>query len=268
MNGAAQIEKNCETHGPYVANKTGEYKGRFFYSPCPKCKELEDKEKAKFKEEGLLIQKYKAARECGIPEKFKKCSFDQYIQDNEGQQEALYITSCYANEFLNNKRAEYSLILFGNRGTGKTMLACCIAMQVVRNGFSAKYTSVLKISGEIKGTFSKDSPESQFDIISKYASYDLLVLDEIGVGQKNSDWELGVLFEIINSRYENLLPTVVISNISENLSPNENPNEVIDQHLTKHLGPRVVDRLLENEGGRMYFDWDTYRKKTYNQEYL
>ena len=44
-----------------------------------------------------------------------------------------------------------------------------------------------------------------------------------------------------------MLPTIVISNIGIN-------------ELGRYLGDRGVDRLRENGGGVLVFDWESYRK--------
>ncbi|ENO7364325.1 DNA replication protein DnaC, partial [Proteus mirabilis] len=68
---------------------------------------------------------------------------------------------------------------------------------------------------------------------------------EIGV-QYGTDSERNILFEVINDRYEDLLPTILVSNLP-----------VVD--LQKMLGERVVDRLLQG-GTVLTFNWPTYRR--------
>jgi len=58
-----------------------------------------------------------------------------------------------------------------------------------------------------------------------------LILDDLGV-EKESAWVTEVLYRIINSRYENLLPIVVTATHGLN-------------SLERALGPRIFGRLLE-----------------------
>ena len=60
---------------------------------------------------------------------------------------------------------------------------------------------------------------------------DFLVLDDLGA-EKSSPWVLERLTLIVNDRYENLLPTVVTSNLDLEL-------------LEKQIGERIVSRLME-----------------------
>ena len=80
-----------------------------------------------------------------------------------------------------------------------------------------------------------------------YSKYELLVLDEIGV-QFGSDAEKLIMFDIINERYEAMRPTILISNLA--LSG-----------LSEFVGDRIVDRMKENGGKLMVFDWESHRGK-------
>ena len=74
-----------------------------------------------------------------------------------------------------------------------------------------------------------------------------VILDEIGASkEKPSDFELATLFTIINSRYEEMRPTVIVTN----LPPKE---------LPAAIGDRCVDRLRENGGIVLGFDWESAR---------
>ena len=76
------------------------------------------------------------------------------------------------------------------------------------------------------------------------SSPDLLILDEVGV-QFGSDFEKQILFDVLNERYEKLKPSILLSNI---------PGD----QLADYLGERVTDRLRENGGKMIGFDWDSY----------
>ena len=71
-------------------------------------------------------------------------------------------------------------------------------------------------------------------MVASFIRPDLLILDEVGV-QFGSETEKMILFEIINGRYEQLKPTIVI-------------NSNLRRALTDYLGERVVDRLREGGG--------------------
>src|SRR5690606_20967905 len=127
-----------------------------------------------------------------------------------------------------------------------THLAVGICHEVIAQDKMAVFTSVLGAVRSIKETFRRDSEKTEMEAIEAFIEPDLLVLDEVGV-QFGSDTERMYLFEIINGRYENLRPTIVISNLAKG-------------ELSKFLGERVVDRLREGGGKMVIFDWPSYRK--------
>jgi len=89
---------------------------------------------------------------------------------------------------------------------------------------------------------------SEDEAIAFFVAPDLLVLDEIGV-QYGSETEKNILFEIVNERYEAMKPTILISNLAMTT-------------LTEYAGERVIDRMKENGGKCIVFDWKSRRGAT------
>ena len=54
-----------------------------------------------------------------------------------------------------------------------------------------------------------------YEIIKLYCECDLLIIDDLGK-EKLSEWVLEKLFQIVNTRYENMLPIIITTNYSEN----------------------------------------------------
>ena len=133
----------------------------------------------------------------------------------------------------------------GGVGAGKTHLAVGIAHRLMEQGRIAVFTSVINAIRRVKDTYRRDSG-GQAQVVAGFIRPDLLILDEVGV-QFGSETEKMILFEIINGRYEQLKPTIVISNHKD--------------ALTDYLGERVVDRLREGGGRMLIFDWPSYRRR-------
>jgi DNA replication protein DnaC len=86
-------------------------------------------------------------------------------------------------------------------------------------------------------------------ILSGLITPSLLVLDEIGVSKETpSDFELTTIFTIINGRYEQMRPTVIISNLD-------------GKSLPSAMGERCVDRLREGGVIVIPFEWESQRGK-------
>ena len=91
-----------------------------------------------------------------------------------------------------------------------------------------------------------DSEHTESQIIDALAACELLVIDEIGV-QSGTDAESRALFDVFNARYEEMKPTLFISNL--NL-----------QRFAEAVGGRIMSRLREGGGEILSFDWEDYRK--------
>ena len=111
----------------------------------------------------------------------------------------------------------------------------------------AIYRTVGSLIGDIRATFNDRSGESEAHILREVIGADLLVLDEVGA-TKQSEFELATLFSIINGRYEQCRPTIIVSNLS--------PAELNDA-----IGARCVDRIRENGCIGVAFEWESQRGK-------
>ncbi len=117
--------------------------------------------------------------------------------------------------------------------------------QIAQKGRTSLFISVMAAIRRVKETYSKKSEETEQEAIDRFLQPDLLILDEVGV-QFGSDTEKMILFEIINGRYENMMPTIIISNLTA-------------QELGAFIGDRVMDRMTEGGGVVLAFDWDSKR---------
>lgn len=245
-------EKNaaqCDKHGAYVSVTNTRDGGK---SGCPPCA-VEKRElqiKADMAEMAEKQDAERIDRKLGralIPKRFAGKRFDEYVAVSPAQQKNLSECIAYADNFDEYFKAGRSLLLLGKPGTGKTHLAAAIAWRIMINTkHSAVYRTVGGILQFIKGSYSNDAEYSETDAYELFTSPSLLIIDEVGA-TKPTEFELTTLFAIINGRYEDKLPTIVISN----LQPTE---------LGPVMGERAIDRLREGGGSALVFNWDSERK--------
>ena len=96
-----------------------------------------------------------------------------------------------------------------------------------------------------------NSPDdSQKKYLKKLAGLDCLVIDEIGTNREISPREKDLFFTIINDRYEQLKPTILISNLS--LRGEDSLEEFMDE--------RTADRVFETNS-IIVFNWESFRGK-------
>ena len=103
------------------------------------------------------------------------------------------------------------LLLEGSYGCGKTHLAAAIANDAVQRGVPTLFITVPDLLDSLR--FAYNDPETTFEArFEDIRNADLLVMDDFGT-QNATPWAQEKLFQIINYRYTNKLPTVVTTNL-------------------------------------------------------
>ncbi len=179
--------------------------------------ELERKEREKTKKD--------AYKKSGVGERYLNLTLDDFKANTSEQKKALECVRDFIKA-VNNKENR-SLLLIGRPGTGKTMLAAMIIKEC-----GGCYRKSYQLVNEARRADSYNSSEDRNDMIKRYAGYRLLVIDEVGKDNSRADEEWNLLWQIINERYENELPIVIVSNLAKN-------------ELAGYLGQHIVDRLNE-----------------------
>jgi DNA replication protein DnaC len=131
-----------------------------------------------------------------------------------------------------------NLFLIGGNGTGKTHLAMCLAKD------GATYCLTPELFRTVR-----ENQNIEQEMIDEYGTCELLVLDEAG-RQKGTDFERNLLFEIIDQRWNNRLPTTIIGNIDK--------KEFADLY-----GLAVLDRLRPET---VEFTWGSMRAFSWEEK--
>jgi DNA replication protein DnaC len=243
----------CEEHGEFD-QKVFPVLGKELKSACPECSRI-TREKTEAAEQANKAMEIRMAmeRKLGaalIPKRFASKTLDGYIATTAEQRKALNTCRRYAAEFKQIAEAGRCLLLLGKPGTGKTHLSVAIANEIMaRSSATAVYRTIGSVLQAIRATYDRTSDQSESQIISSLISPSLLILDEIGVSkEKPSDFELTTLFAIINGRYEQMRPTVIVSNLDGKALPDA-------------IGDRCIDRLREGGVIVIPFEWESQRGK-------
>lgn len=176
---------------------------------------------------GVALLKRRACLKAKIPPRFIGKTFGDYkvTPDNE---RAVGL----ACQFVAEKPAQ-GLYLYGNCGTGKTYLASLIAQEFISQGVI--FGDVPDLLSRLKETFDNGGTEA---LLKRYTTCGLLVLDDIGTG-KVTEWNVGILYQIINARYNADKPLIVTSNYD--LDGLQSALSKADAFTAK----RIVSRLSE-----------------------
>ena len=145
-----------------------------------------------------------------------------------------------AKSILPALQREGTVILCGDRGTGKTVLSTWIAGEM-RTGI---YTKAYDLFAAIKASWAKDSKLTEIQVLESWRRPRLLIIDE---AQERGEtvWEGRTLTNLVDHRYDDLgKATIIITN----QSPEES---------AKTLGPSIIRRANQT-GGVIVCNWPSY----------
>ena len=215
---------------------------------CQKA-EREAREKEKIRQGIDIIRKLRR-KSSGIYRRQEGQTLGSFIP-RAGQQEAHERAKLFISELCADPHTK-GMLFVGAVGSGKTHLAASIANRVIdlseisdRTAIKAaelydiayeaefnrrvQFISMIGLLGAIKKTF--DTNETAQDIVDRYSKAELLILDDVGT-ETPTEWSNERLFEIIDYRYNEELPTVITTNL-------------LPDKLRENVGDRSYDRIRE-----------------------
>ncbi len=160
-------------------------------------------------------------------------NFEPHGRIGLGPQQAASLERAFnhAQQFAHNLQGWF--LLQGRYGCGKTHLAAAIANFVVDMGVPTLFITVPDLLDALRFSYNAEDVtfEQRFEEIRRVR---LLVLDDFGT-QNATPWAQEKLFQILNFRYINKLPTVVTTNLSL--------NEIEGRIRSRLTDPDLVTRI-------------------------
>lgn len=250
-----EVKAVCDKHGEYQASGLA-LGDRVIASFCEKCiddqrvRELAESEIQRVQDIADSRQRGLANRiaTAGIPMRFRACNFENFrIADGTAhaadQRRALNACALYAKRWEMVRDRGQVLVMTGSTGTGKTHLSCSVANAVMTNfGATVAFGTVADHMMGVKAAFQPGGIGEQA-AVRALIEPDLLIMDEIG--QRMTEFDQQVVFNVINSRYSQMRPMILMTNLS-------------GPELDTVLGDRLADRLRE-VGIYLNFTWPSYR---------
>ena len=89
---------------------------------------------------------------------------------------------------------------------------------------------------------------SETEALALLTAADLLVLDEVGFAIGNGATRRAMLFDVLNDRYGEMRPTILIGNLTA-------------AELEGYLGERIMERLMDLGSIMVPFTWPSHRRR-------
>lgn len=160
-------------------------------------------------------------------QRFVDASFDTYDLTQPGVVQAYRVASKFA---INPKGW---LVLTGPNGCGKTHLAVSIVKERLAEGERVLFQTVPDLLDYLRSAFDPKADEVYDQLFTRLREVELLVLDDLGAEQSTS-WANEKLFQLLNYRYNAMLPTVITS------------NRLYLEGIDERIKSRLHDRALVN----------------------
>lgn len=200
--------------------------------------EEERRERVRKEAEADRIRRLNFSR---VPKRYQGLDFSSFAYASEQHKSMIARFAAYSGQEVSE--AMKNLIIHGGLGTGKTRLLCVMAQS--RN--DTQYWRFSDIIRRVKDTFSSAATETESIVLGELSRVGVLIIDEIG-RQYDSKLENNFIFDLIDNRYNNCLPTVLCSNLPVDGNPS----------ITAYIGPAAMDRINENSAVAE-FNWHNFR---------
>ncbi len=196
----------------------------------------------------------KPCPQCGVAQTWKVRAVDAYSSRNGAAltqtffnfktvfhgKEDEFLRDCLdsAEQFANEPDHRW-LVLWGRRGNGKTHLCAAVANHLVNAGVAALFITMPDLLAALRQAMdlqTNTEQESYSGRLRTFKSAPILILDDLGA-EGNSDWSDAVLFEVLDYRYRNRLPTMIVTNCAL---------EAFDPRIASRMQDTAVSMVIED----------------------
>ncbi len=186
--------------------------------------------------------------------RYKKCTFDNFVVckghwglgECRHREAAVESTKAYARDIVPNVHTGKNLILFGPAGTGKDHLLMAVArVATLNHGIRVTWHNGMELFADMRDTFGGRQTEKEF--LTKFTGPSVLAIsDPLPPQGVLSDFQVSLLFRIIDGRYNEMKPTWLTLNVKT------------EEEAAKRLTPQIHDRLRHGACA-VECDWASYR---------
>lgn len=169
----------------------------------------------------------------GIDKKYQWRFFNSFEANSKLASNAKNVAYDIVSKFPDVRKG---LFLWGNPGTGKTLLSSIILTElIIRHAIEGRFIKISRtFFNKLRATFAEGSATygTAQEIEYELENADVLVVDDFGV-QRDSPWEQETLYNLVDARYEAEKFTIFTSNVDPHRA------------LSEIAGGRVLSRIKE-----------------------
>lgn len=172
---------------------------------------------------------------------FTAHTFDDFDTSIDGVEDAFQAALMFAEEVVDSggdqdeSGSKRWLYLHGPCGVGKTHLAVAVAKHAHDYHRMQVYFDVVPdLLDHLRATFAPGSGTDYDERFAQIRSAQLLVLDDLGT-ENATPWAKEKLYQIINHRYSERMPTVITSNVDQRKVDDRIMSRILDHRLTHYV---------------------------------
>ena len=141
----------------------------------------------------------------------------------------------YVKEFERFKSEGKGLYFYSElRGVGKTRLAISLLNALIKQAkIEGFYITTKNLFDELRASFNEGTTQT---ILNKFMSVPLLILDDLGV-EKTSEWTESTFTQILDTRMNQKLVTIITSNLTQDQLDEVYPNGRVSSRIKKMTLP-------------------------------
>lgn len=178
------------------------------------------------------------AQVAAIPQKFARATLKGFDPFDDVQRAGFKRVCRWANAVKDGKTPW--MVISGSWGTGKSHLACA-ALNSLRDakGLNVRFVACVDLVRAIQGTYRNKDGEgvSEAKVTADLAQLDVLCLDDVAADP--SAFESKLLTRILDARYRNDKPTLIVTNLGiEEVNGRQSK-------FDEYVGPLVASRVRE-----------------------
>ena len=195
----------CKKCGGELAKRLPVGDTEVLFPKLCECRAKEVEEFDRSVAESKRMENIKRLRYTGIPEiLYRQHTFEN---DDSPRSDASVLAKKYVAKWDEMQKKGYGLLFTGGIGTGKSFYACCIANALIDREIQVIVTSFDRI---LLDASNFDDRKKTMD---RLRTCKLLVLDDLGV-ERQTDYGLEVVYNVINERIKSGLPMIVTTNMT------------------------------------------------------